>query len=317
MKAYVCKSCGAELLIKDDLSFTTCIYCGNNIALIDKSLDNLNIKKIIPFSIDKEKAIKRYQPIIGKNILELKKVYVPVRFCQYDFDFLIYYEYVAHSSDDGNTYRKVEELIDGYVLDDIAFSNSKISSIYLPHEISGLERLDFDPVLLKDVSIEYCELDSLDKVQKSKEKEVYDFGISTIKKEISSIYNTNYFVSDFKMENYNTLIPVYMMKTYDGKIYNMPGVVPKKILKKKFRTNIFITILFIALSVFGFFFANELMKNNTSSGKGPVVMIGILFMALICIGIFLKRKDYLNDRIYDNFHYKKYSNRKNEKSIKK
>ena len=49
MKSYVCKSCGSNILLNDDSSFTTCLYCGNSIAVSNQAINDLNIKKIIPF----------------------------------------------------------------------------------------------------------------------------------------------------------------------------------------------------------------------------------------------------------------------------
>ena len=59
MKSYICNSCGAELILNDNSTFTSCLYCGNNIAVVQKEYANLNIKKIIPFTIEKDDVIKK------------------------------------------------------------------------------------------------------------------------------------------------------------------------------------------------------------------------------------------------------------------
>ena len=53
MQSYKCDKCGAELILNNEIQFTKCLFCGNSIAIIKDNEIRLNIKEIIPFSIEK------------------------------------------------------------------------------------------------------------------------------------------------------------------------------------------------------------------------------------------------------------------------
>lgn len=67
MVVYQCSHCGAELVTSNKTMATTCAYCGRAISITEKSVDNFRPKKIIPFSIDKSKAISLYKDYINKS----------------------------------------------------------------------------------------------------------------------------------------------------------------------------------------------------------------------------------------------------------
>lgn len=87
---YVCSSCGGEIITNETLASTVCPYCSNNVILTDKLEGVLKPDLVIPFSINKEKAVE----IMRKNmkgklflnkafrdeghLTEVKGVYVPV-----------------------------------------------------------------------------------------------------------------------------------------------------------------------------------------------------------------------------------------------
>jgi len=325
MKSYICKSCGAELIVNDKASFTTCLYCGNNIALTNKEIGELNIKKIIPFEIEKDEAINKFNKIIKKNIIEAKKVYVPVRFCNYEFDFLMYYEYVIEDDENGDKYVDKEELIDGKVENEIVFSNSKIKSIFLPYELRNKERLNFDPILLKDVSIEYSSFDSIDLLKGNIKKDIVAYSYGKIRNKVSSIYSMNYFPSNIDLESFSTLIPVYIMKTNNGEIYNIPGVKPVKLQKSKRKKLILLIFSLLILFLVSFPFLSELLKtfftgdNGSNNGKSTVLLFFMVFLFGPILGIIIylyKRNNKFVDKSYDNFKYKKYSFGNHRKSLK-
>ena len=325
MKSYICKACGAELLLNDETSFTTCLYCGNNIALTSREISELNIKKIIPFEIEKEEAINKFNKIIKKDIIDAKKVYVPIRFCNYEFDFLMYYEYVIHDDDNGDRYVDKEELIDGAVEKEIVFSNSKIKSIYLPFELRNKERLNFDLILLKDVSIEYSRFDSIDLLKDNIKKDIVLYSYNQIRHSISSIYSMNYFPSNIELEPFSTLIPVYIMKTNTGEIYNIPGVQPVKLQNANRKRKI---LLIIALSIFFLAFSPFLIEifksmfmegDRTRDGKNIMLIFLTVFIFAPLLGIiiyFYNKSSKFIDKSYDNFKCKKYSFGNHRKSLK-
>lgn len=322
MKSYICKMCGAEIIINDDINFTKCLYCGNSIAIINEELKDLNIKKIIPFSIDKEEAIEAYKHVLRKNIVEAKKVYVPVRYCNYNFDYLLYYEYeVEHTDSDGNTstsYYDAETLIDGNVTNELVFGDSKVNNVYLEYEIRKQERLDYDPVLVKDVSIEYSKFNDSETEKKYLEENVRRTGRKKIYRDISEIYSENYYIYGVNYETFTTLIPIYIIKTSRGEIYNFPGVMPTKSVKmsKSRIIKLYTSIILIIISLLGIFKVNneiEIYMKNKS--------IYYIFVALLIVGITLffrnvSNKKILNYNIQDNYDYTKYEYGDHRKNVK-
>ncbi len=310
MKSYECKTCGAELIINDETTFTSCLYCGNNIAITQKEYGDLNIKKMIPFSIDKDEAIKSYSKVVRGDIIFAKKVYVPVRFCSFDYDFLFYYEYERKSTDsDGNTqttYIDTEELLDGNVVNEMIFGDSKINYVNMPQEIRNIERVKFDPVLLKDVSIEKSDFRIDDKFKQELEEMVRRY-CRTKFSEVTKVYSENYFVSNIKLDDYSTLIPVYIVKTSKGEIYNLPGVEPSKFKKSNKKNNIakIICLMFVLVSLFFLIV------------KGLFLFIPITFMFFVILLVLLFNKStYLEANTYDNFSFKRYSYGNTRKKMK-
>lgn len=310
MKSYTCKTCGAELIVNDNTTFTNCLYCGNNIAITQKEFGDLNIKKIIPFSIDKEKAINSYKKVVKGEIIDAKKVYVPVRFCNFDFDFLFYYQYEQESTDsNGNTtttYIDTEELLDGTVENEIVFGDSKISYVNMPYEIRNCERFNFDPVLLKDVSIEKAAFEENEEFKRNLEEDVRFFSRKKFSN-VTRIYSENYFVSGIELDSYSTLIPIYIIKTSNGRIYNLPGVEPNKFKKMK-KGNDIVKILCLIVAILLALFA-------TMNRLYFLYLFADIAFAIFLLKSFSKSK-YLNAKGNDNYSYKRYSFGNNRKKIK-
>lgn len=335
MKAYVCKSCGAELLLNDDANFTICLYCGNNIAISEKEISDLNIKKIIPFTIEKEEAIENFNRMLSKDIKEVKKVYVPVRYCNFDFDYLLYYEYKSEDSEGHTSYHDAEELIDGKATNDFIFS-SKIKNVYFLESIRKQERINYDPVILKDVSIEYAPLLSMESIKFQIDDAVSNYSWGKISKGdgITRIYSRNYFTYNIEIEPFSTLIPIYMVKTRDGMIYNLPGVHIVKEentrLKKICKFVLWLLIIYFSIiliidllhngftmkffdylidnfKMFVLFFGNILID--------CVVVLGIFILPIYFISLLTKRNGKFK-RSFDNYESSKYSFRSRRKKIK-
>lgn len=320
MKTYICNSCGASLALNDEISFTTCLYCGNNIAFCDKSINDLNIKKIIPFEIDRDEAINNFVKIFNENVVDAKKVYVPIRYCNYDFDFLMYYEYIVYESDDKTKYADTEELLDGRVENDYIFGNGKIDYVYCQNELRDKERLNFDPVLLKDVSIEYSNFTSNDDIIRNINSDIYHFSYNKIKtrRRVSKVYSVNYTTSNIEVEDFSTLIPVYVIKSDEGVIYNIPGIKLVKTFKKDKRKKITFAIVG-ALLVIGAIFLYSVFSDSKNGGSSTLMWFFSLFIVLPIVVIFLHLyyQSVVNSKkSYDNFEYNKYSFNDKRKSIK-
>ena len=90
MQAYMCKSCGAELITEGTTTATECPYCGSPTILPERIEGGVKPEKVIPFTVTKEQAEKMFNdyfkgkfllPNIFKNsrnrISEMRRLYVP------------------------------------------------------------------------------------------------------------------------------------------------------------------------------------------------------------------------------------------------
>lgn len=89
MRAYLCPSCGAELICDDTTAATACPYCGNPSVVPGQFRDERKPDYVIPFRVDKDAAMTalrnhyRGKPLLPKafaaenHIQEIKGVYVP------------------------------------------------------------------------------------------------------------------------------------------------------------------------------------------------------------------------------------------------
>jgi DNA-directed RNA polymerase subunit RPC12/RpoP len=72
--SYHCNSCGADVVTEDTTSATFCYYCHNPVILTERLEGEFKPKKIIPFSISKDKAKDLFMQWAGR------KKYVPKDF---------------------------------------------------------------------------------------------------------------------------------------------------------------------------------------------------------------------------------------------
>lgn len=74
MNMFICKGCGAQLDAPEEQTVAYCAYCGNEAVLEGKYTPQNIPRRIIPFSISKEEAIKSYTKEINS------KAFVPKEF---------------------------------------------------------------------------------------------------------------------------------------------------------------------------------------------------------------------------------------------
>lgn len=89
MDIYTCKNCGAEIVTDEQTTATFCVYCGSTAILKGKMNGEFKPNYLIPFKIEKEKAIKAFKEINKgrpfvpknfndqKNIEKIRGVYIP------------------------------------------------------------------------------------------------------------------------------------------------------------------------------------------------------------------------------------------------
>lgn len=61
MKMYHCNTCGAELVADEYTSATFCSFCGNPTLVEDRLRGEFKPSTIIPFKINKDKAVEIYK----------------------------------------------------------------------------------------------------------------------------------------------------------------------------------------------------------------------------------------------------------------
>ena len=90
MRAYICSSCGAELMTEETTTATECPYCGS-LTVLPERIDNaVKPERVIPFTVTKEQAQAQFENYFkGKKLLpnvflntrnriaEMRKLYVP------------------------------------------------------------------------------------------------------------------------------------------------------------------------------------------------------------------------------------------------
>ena len=122
MRAYVCPSCGGEILTDDVTAATFCVFCGNP-AILPKQLEGkYRPAAILPFETDKEDAKQAFLKLCkGKRLLprgytdeqrleKITGVYVPFWLfdCKADFDYHATGENVTTWSDANFIYTKTD-----------------------------------------------------------------------------------------------------------------------------------------------------------------------------------------------------------------
>lgn len=60
LSSYECNSCGAKVVTDDTTTATSCYYCHNPVIISGRLIGDFKPNKLVPFSIDKEKATKTF-----------------------------------------------------------------------------------------------------------------------------------------------------------------------------------------------------------------------------------------------------------------
>lgn len=281
MKTYTCESCGAKLLVSEISHVTECLYCGNTIVIHNEEIDNLNIKKIIPFQIEKEEAMEKISYYTSDKPIDAKKVYVPVKFSSFQFDFLYYFRYREEERDDSGTtvsYHNSEQLLEGEANREIIFGTSKINNIQKSYEYNNQEILDYNPSLVQDVSIEISNFDNINLQAKQKER-LKEYAKNYFRRfDIVKVFSENYFITNSKIDSYTTLVPVYIVKTNTGLIYNVTGI---KITKKKINTKprkVGIIVYIILSLIF-----TTLLKDNPNFLQPLLIVLFFIIFPIVIV----------------------------------
>ena len=104
LRVYTCNTCGGEIVADETTGATECPFCSNPVVMTGHFAGNLKPDLVIPFHVDKKKAIEALQnhykgkvllPKVFKDqnhIKEVKGVYVPVWLFDTDADAFVHYK---------------------------------------------------------------------------------------------------------------------------------------------------------------------------------------------------------------------------------
>jgi len=74
LKRVSCSSCGASVFLDKYQMQNICAYCGNKSIIKNKKTKLMYIDSIIPFSFDKNEALKRFKSAVKKNFFSNKTI---------------------------------------------------------------------------------------------------------------------------------------------------------------------------------------------------------------------------------------------------
>lgn len=75
LASYDCNSCGAQVVTDDTTTATFCYFCHNPVIISDRLSGSFKPNKMIPFTIDKEKAQETFLKWVGRNKYVPKEFY--------------------------------------------------------------------------------------------------------------------------------------------------------------------------------------------------------------------------------------------------
>lgn len=133
--------------------------------------------------------------------------------------------------------------------------------------------------------------------------------------EIELLYSLNYYTSDLDIDDYSTLIPVYIVKATNGLIYNIPGIKLKKSLNKNKKKK----MIYAGITLLAILFVLIMVKHLSNEDVGGSTAVAFFFILAVAIPLFIvilylyKKRSF---ELYDNFEYTKYSFGDKRKKIK-
>ena len=222
MQAYVCKSCGAELMTEDTTTATECPYCGSPTILPERIAGGVKPEKVIPFKVTKEEAQKQFEEYFkGKRLLpniflksrnriaEMRKLYVPYWLFDCDAQADIVYDAEKRSTErrgDWEITRTKYYLVrrsgrmgfDSIPVDGSEKLDDRITESLEPYDLSAA--VPFQPAVLAgamadhaDVDADACEKRAVERVEMSISQAMRDSvnGYSSISERSRSIHSDN------------------------------------------------------------------------------------------------------------------------------
>ena len=240
---YTCPSCGATIVTDSTTAATFCYYCHNPVVLSGRLEGDYKPDYIVPFKIDKKKALEIFDEWIKK------KKYVPAAFYSKSqieklsgvyFPYLLYTCNIDGSIDatatkaeisqrggieytDTGTYhvRRSGNMEVKHVLRNaLQKANKKLAEAVLPFDMEGLK-----PFNMSYLSGFFAEKKDIEKESMEKEmrEEVQNYAVAKLKESVSAYDDVTITANNTKLVNEKweyALFPVWTLTYNDnGKVY--------------------------------------------------------------------------------------------------
>ena len=313
MQAYICKSCGAELMTEDTTTATECPYCGSPTILPERIAGGVKPEKVIPFKVTKEDAQKQFEAYFkGKRLLpnvflnsrnriaEMRKLYVPYWLFDCDAQADIVYDAEKRSTErrgDWEITRTKYYLVrrsgrmgfDSIPVDGSEKLDDRITESLEPYDLSAA--VPFQPAVLAgamadhaDVDADACEKRAVERVETSVSQAMRDTvnGYSSVSERSRSIHSDNGTATP-------VLMPVWLITTEkEGKTYtfaingqtgkltcDVPADTKKSLL---WGGGVFVGVLALAALILA-------LADAIGSGTILIAVIAALIVALVVVGV--------------------------------
>lgn len=202
---YLCPSCGAEIVTDATTSATFCYYCHNPVVLSDRLQGEFHPDYVLPFAIDKEKALEIFQKWMKKKKYVPKAFYSPK---QVETMSGVYFPYWLYSCEvEGSlraegtklkiwsagevrytqteTYqveRKGNMKVENVTRNALTKANRRLIESVLPFDMAQLK--PFHMGYLSGFLAEKRDMETAE-LEQQVESEVQDFAISSLKSEVA------------------------------------------------------------------------------------------------------------------------------------
>lgn len=245
MRRYNCPSCGAQIVTDDTTAATFCYYCHNPIVLMDKFDGSFNPDYVVPFAIDREKALGIFKDWVKQHKYIPKDFYSDHQIELFSGVYFPYWVYQAKihgvvegqgnitTERDFNGMRHVDTEVyridkagDMEIKDLSRIALAKASKVLcesvMPFELDKMKK--FSPGYLQGYIAEVRDIDK-EQLAPSIREEVDSYALERLKESASEGFNSvelTKAATSVANENYiYALMPVWTLtyKGNDGKMY--------------------------------------------------------------------------------------------------
>ena len=313
MQAYICKSCGAELMTEDTTTATECPYCGSPTILPDRIQGGVKPERVVPFKLTKEQAQQQFEGYFkGKRLLpniflnsrnriaEMRKLYVPYWLFDCEARANIVYDAEKRSTERRGEWeithtrhylvqRSGRMAFDSIPVDGSEKLDNRITESLEPYDLSAA--VPFQPAVLAgaladhaDVEAADCEKRAVERVENSISQAMRDTvsGYSSVSERSRCIHSDNGTATP-------VLMPVWLIttqkegKTYTFAINGQTGKLTCDVPADKKKSllwggGVFVGVLALIALVLA-------LAGAIGSGTILMAVIAALIVALVVVGV--------------------------------